>query len=165
MECKKVQDQLITEYLDKELGAAERSGIEQHLSGCAHCQEFFEAVQRSSLVPFKETGEMQPDGALWQKIQEKIEAERSRSGNWFGKLMDILVSRFPFPVPLMRTAFVTALILVVVVATQWPSGYVHPAYAYIEEQMTFMGELRAGNTDLLNGDLKDYDAIFEEIGA
>ena len=165
MECKKIQDRLITEYLDKELGAAEHSGIEEHLSGCAYCREFFEAVRKSAVLPFKTAGAMQPGSTVWQGIQEKIEAERSCSENWFGKLADALAPFLRMPQPVFRVAFASALILAVVVVTQWPSGYVHPAYAYIEEQMMFMGELRAGNTDLLNGDLKDYDAAFEEIGA
>lgn len=163
MECKKVQDRLLTDYLDKELGAGENSGIESHLSGCAHCREFLTAVQKSAVVPFKEAREMQPDSAVWQRIQERIEAERERSRGGFWKWIDILAARFPLPVPLMRTAFVTALILVAVVLAQWPSGHVDPAYAYVDEQMTFMAELGAGDADLMNGDLAEYDAVFEEI--
>lgn len=165
MECKKVQDRLITEYVDKELGSEENAAVEQHLTACADCREFFEGVQRSAVVPFKEAGEMQPDGAVWQRIQEKIEAERAHSAGGFWKLVDIFISRFPFPVPLMRAAFATALILGVVVLAQWPSSYADPVAGYISEQMTFMNGLKTGNTDLLNGDLKDYDMIFEEIGA
>lgn len=174
MECKKVQDRLLTEYLDKELGAEERSGIEEHLSGCAHCREFFEAVQKSAVVPFKTAGTLQPDSAVWQRIRAQLEAERERSHGGFWKLVDSLVSRLAIfarplwgilrPLPLMRAAFVTALILVVVALAQWPSGYVHPAYAYVEEQMTFMGELGSGNTDLMNGDLKEYDTALEVLG-
>jgi predicted anti-sigma-YlaC factor YlaD len=163
MECKKVRDRLIAEYADKELGSEENAEVERHLTACLDCREFFGAVQRSAVVPFKEAVEMQPDSAVWQRIQEKIEAERSRSEDGFWKLADIFVSRFLFPVPLMRASFVMALILVVVVLVQWPASYADPVYGYLSEQMTFMSGLKAGNTDLLNGDLKDYDAIFEEI--
>ncbi len=163
MECKKVQDRLITEYMDKELGAEENAEVERHLSACPDCLAFFGAVQKSAVVPFKGAGEMQPDGAVWQRIQEKIEAEQAHSGGGFWKLVDIFVSRFPFPVPVMRIAFATALILAVVVLANWPSSYADPAYGYISEQMTFMNELKAGNTDLLNGDLKGYVGVLEEI--
>ena len=165
MKCKKVQDRLITEYLDKELGADERSGIEQHLSGCAPCREFFAAVQRSAVAPFKEAGEIQPEAVVWQRIQEKVEAEQSRSENWFRKLADIFVPLLRMPQPVFRVAFATALILAVVVLAKGPASYVDPVYGYISEQMTFMGELGSGNTDLMNGDLKDYDAVFEQIVA
>jgi anti-sigma factor RsiW len=164
MECKKVRDRLITEYGDKELGAEENAEVEGHLAACLDCREFFEAVQKIAVTPFKASVEMQPDGIVWQRIREKIEAEGSRSGNWFGKLADALAPFLRMPQPVFRVAFATALILAVVVVAEWPSGYVHPAYAYVEEQMAFMGELGSGNTDLMNGDLKDYDAAFEEVG-
>ena len=163
MECKKVQDRLITEYVDKELSSDENAEVERHLTECPDCREFLGAVQRSSVVPFKEAGDMRPDNVVWQKIQEKIEAERARSENWFGKLADALIPLLRMPQPVFRTAFVTALILVVVVLAKWPSSYADPAYGYISEQMTFMSGLRAGNTDLMNGDLKNYDAVLEEI--
>ncbi|MFA5159064.1 MAG: anti-sigma factor [Candidatus Omnitrophota bacterium] len=161
MECKKVQDRLIAEYGDKELGLEENAEVERHLTACPDCRGFFEAVQRSAVIPFKEAGEMQPDSVVWQRIQEKIEAKQSRSVGGFWKLVDIFVSRFPFPVPLVRVAFVTALILVVVVLAKWPSSYADPVYNYMSEQMTFMGELGAGNTNLLNGDLKNYDFVLK----
>ena len=163
MECKKIQDRLIAEYADKELGPAENTEVEQHLGECPDCREFSGAVQRNAVTPFKEAGEMQPESIVWQRIQEKIEAERERSGNWFGKLAGALAPLLRMPQPVFRVAFVTALILVVVVLARWPSSYADPVYGYMSEQMTFMGELRAGNPDLLNGDLKDYDAVFEEI--
>jgi len=164
MECKKVQDRLITEYVDKELGPQENAEVERHLTSCLGCREFLGAVQRSAVAPFKEAGEMQPDSALWQKIQEKIEAEESRSVNWFGKLADTLAPLLRMPQPVFRVAFVTALILVVVVLAKWPSSYADPVYGYIAEQMTYMNGLKAGDTDLLNGDLKDYTGVLENVG-
>ncbi len=163
MECKKVQDRLITEYVDKELGSEENTAIERHLTTCSDCREFLGAVQRSSVVPFKESGEMQPESVVWQRIQEKIDAERSRSWNWFGSLADALGPLLRVPQPVFRVAFVTALILVVVVLAKWPSSYADPVYGYISEQMTFMSGLKAGNMDLLNGDVNDYSGGFEEI--
>ncbi len=165
MECKKVQDRLIAEYADKELEPEQNVAIEQHLAACPDCREFFEAVQRCAVAPFKGAGEMHPDDAVWQGIQEKIEAERAHSEGGFWKLVDVFVPRFPLPVPLMRVAFATALILGVVVLAKWPSSQSDPVYGYLSEQMTFMGELGSGNTDLMNGDLKDYEAVFEAMGA
>jgi anti-sigma factor RsiW len=165
MECKKVQDQLITEYADKELGPEESAEVQGHLAACLDCREFFEGIQKTVVAPFRGVGTLQPDRMVWQRIQEKIEVERSHAEGGFWKLVDIFVSRFPLPVPLVRVAFVTALILAVVVLAKWPSSYADPVYGYLSDQMTFMSGLKTGNADLLNGDLKDYDAVFEEIGA
>ena len=165
MECKKLQDRLITEYLDEELDSEENAEVERHLTACSDCRGFFKAVQGSAVTPFKEAGEMQPDSAVWQRIHEKIEAKQSRSANGFRKLADAFIPLLRMPQPVFRVALATALILVAVVFARWPSSYVDPVYGYLSEQMTFMGELGSGNPDLSNGDLKDYDAAFEEIEA
>ena len=165
MECKKVQDRLINEYVDKELCPEENDEVKGHLAACLDCREFFGEVQRSAVIPFKELVEMQPDGVVWQRIQETIETERSRSWNGWRQLADALVPLLRMPQPVFRVAFVMVLILGGVIFAKWPSSYADPVYGYISEQMAFMTELQAGNTDLSNGDLKDYDAAFEEIGA
>ena len=161
MECKKVQDRLMTEYLDKELPAEDRSGIEQHLAECAACREFLGTVQKTAVIPFKEAGEMQPDGIVWERIAAKLEGRRDLLGSGFGGWLDKIASWRPLPI--MRGAFVTALILVVVMVAKFPFTYTDPVYGYMSEQMAFMSELGTGNTDLLNGDLKEYDTVFEEI--
>lgn len=165
MECKKVRDRLITEYTDKELDPEGNAEIERHLNACPDCRGFWGAIQRNAVTPFKEVGDIQPENAVWQRIQEKIEMERAHAGGGFWKLVDALASRFPMPVPLVRAAFVTSLILGVVVLAKWPSSYADPVYGYLSEQMTFMSGLKTGDTDLLNGELSDYDIFFEEIGS
>jgi anti-sigma factor RsiW len=164
MECKKVQDRLLTEYADKELRPEENTEVDRHLAACLDCREFFGAVQRSAVIPFQGAGEMRPESAVWQRIQERVEEERARSLNGFGMLADALTPFFKMPQPVFRAAFVTALIALVVVLVKWPANYADPVYGYLSEQMTFMNGLKTGNTDLLNGDLKDYDVVFEEIG-
>ena len=165
MECKKVQDRLITEFADKELGPEENIEVERHLTACPDCREFFAAVQRSAVIPFKEAGIMQPEGVVWQRIQEKIEEERVRSRNGFWKLADALVPFLRMPQPIFRAAFATALIVMVVVLAKWPSSHADPIYGYLSEQMTFLGELGSGNPDLFTGDLQGYETVLEEIGA
>ena len=161
MECKNVQDKLLTDYLDQESSAAERVRIEGHLGGCAECRGFLQAVRKTSVEPFKDAGEMTPDRGVWDRIESRIEAEQVRSSGGFWKALDRLLARLPVPVPVTRVAFAGALVLLVVVLVKWPSSYADPVYNYMSEQMSFMGELGAGNTDLLNGDLKGYEAILE----
>ncbi len=164
MECKKAQDRLITGYVDHELGSREQAEVERHLKVCQDCRGFLAAVQKSSMASFKDGRELQPDGIVWERIRERIELGQAKSENWFGKLADFLEPFGRIYQPVFRVAFVTAMILVVVVMVQWPSGQVDPAYAYLSEQMTVMNGLQAGNTELLNGDLKDYTGVLDEIG-
>lgn len=163
MQCKKVQDELMTRYLDKELEGGKSAEVEQHLTACPNCREFFETVRETAVLPFQIAGEMQPEISVWQGIQERIEAGRSRSRSWFGRFTDVLVFFSSVPQPVFRTALVTALILVAVVATHWPFRSADPVYGYLAEQLTFMNELKAGNTDLMNGDLGDYESVFGKL--
>ena len=165
MECKKMQDRLMTEYMDKELDPSQNAEVERHLIACSDCREFFETVQKMAMLPFKEAEEMQPGDAVWQKIQERIEAERKHSWDWFGGLADSLAPFFRISAPAFRVAFATALVLVVVVVAKWPSSYADPVYGYISEQMTFMSGLKNGTADPLNGDFKDYDTVLDEMTA
>jgi hypothetical protein len=167
MDCKKMRDRLLAEYPDKELGSVENAEAGRHLTGCADCREFYSVLQKAAVAPFREAKEIQPDEVVWRRIQERIESEKQHAGGWFERLADHWVPLLRMPQPVFRAAFVTALILVTVVLTQWPSRYVaDPVYGYMAEQMAFMKELRAGNPDLLTGDPKDkeYETAFEEMG-
>jgi len=161
MECKKVQDRLLTGYGDKELDPKENTGVERHLNECRDCRGFFKAVQKSAVIPFKEAGQMQPESVVWQRIQEKIEAEQARSGPGFWERLDALIPFLKMPQPVFRAAFAAALILVCVVLAKWTSGSTDPVYGYISEQMTFMSDLGTGGADLWNEDLTE-DGIFAE---
>lgn len=162
MECKKVKDRLITEYADQELGPEENAEIERHLTACQDCREFFEAFQKSAVAPLKEAGTLEPDSAVWARIEEQILSERERSIGWFEKWADQLAPFLRPPQLVFRAAFIMTLVIGIVFLMSWPARYSDPAFAYIEEQATFLHELQTGDPDLLNNDLADYDAVLTE---
>ncbi len=162
MECKKVQEWLITDHLDGELTPAESSSVRQHVEGCAACREFWEAVRGTLEEPFKGISELQPDPIVWQKIRGMIATEGARSEGWIEKIGRALEPVLR-PLPAFRFAFVAAMVLMVVVLVKWPLSRVDPAYTYVQEQMSFMGELQSGDPDLLNGDPDVYETAFEDI--
>ena len=164
MECKKIQERLMTDYLDNELEPQQCIEIDRHLAACADCRELLETVRLTTVAPFKEAREVRTDPVVWQRIQEKIFAEKESSAGWMDPIRDFLRSVLIMPSPVFRAAFVTALILMIVVFAKWPSDYAHPAYTYIGEQMNFLGELRAGNTELLGGELNGYDLPLDSAG-
>lgn len=158
MECKRLRDWLLTDYYDKELRQDLREEVQRHLKRCPECRVFWEAVQKTG-EPFKEAHEMLPEGRVWMGISRRIEAEKERSvagARW----MDFLAPWLRLPQPVFRMAFVAAMILMIVVATQWPSRYADPVYSYMSEQMTVMGELQRGDPE--EGAWGDFD-VYEEI--
>ena len=135
MDCEKIRQWLITDYLDSELDQKRSVETEHHLKVCSACREFVEAVRKAAVTPFKNTERLCPDPAVWQRIQGQILAEKERSAGRFGNLADLLAPLQRVSLPVFRVAFATALIVTVVVVARWPSGYTDPAYAYIGEQM------------------------------
>lgn len=161
MECDKIKDWLMTDYLDGELGPAEKTNVESHLKGCARCRDLLEVVRKNTVLPFEGVNEMQPDPVVWRSLQEKILAEKKQRSRWSKQLKDFFAVFAKIPQPALRMAVVMALMLMVVVITQWPSPYSDPSLAYLEDQMTFLDELGSGNVDLFNGEFNSYDAALE----
>lgn len=161
MECKKIQEWLITDHLDGELGPEEGTAVRQHLKDCATCRDFMLAVQGTAGVPFQGLSELQPDPIVWRKVRGILEAEEARSGGWL-RNFDRTFRSLMQPLPAFRVVFAAAMVFAVIVLAKWPFNQVDPAYAYVEEQMTFVEDLRSGDPDVLNGDTAEYGLPFEE---
>lgn len=162
MECKKIQQWLLTDYLDHELDPGRSRELEEHLKVCQSCREFLGMVRKTVLMSLQKT-EIQPDPMVWQKITEKIRIEKEYSRGWFEKLLGQWLPVLRISQPAFRLAFVIGLVVVVVALTSWPMHYPNAAYTYLEEQMGFLNELQAGNLDLFNGDMTDYYAVIRQI--
>lgn len=69
-----VDDRTIHDYLDGELGAAERTSLEDHATGCARCAERLAdlAEVRTALGGLPRHG--RPASDLWEGIRQRMEA-------------------------------------------------------------------------------------------
>ena len=76
MNCKKIQNLLITDYLDGELkDMVLCSRIQQHITNCIHCRQFEQEIQ-TIRAPFTKTGHIEPPARVWDGICKKITAEQ-----------------------------------------------------------------------------------------
>lgn len=75
MDCKEVQDLLI-EYIDEPLYIKENLLIQEHLSICEECRQYFIDIQ-SSFNCMKEMGKLEPPLDLSGKIMEKLKGEQN----------------------------------------------------------------------------------------
>jgi len=73
MDCKKVRDLLI-EFIDEPLYISENSLMQEHLSACKECRQYFIDVQ-DSLKCINEMGKLEPPLWLSEKIMEKLKGE------------------------------------------------------------------------------------------
>lgn len=159
MDCKKVRDMLLTDYLDNELDSQRMVEVDRHLNGCSACREVLEAARA---VTLKGGRAFEPDPAVWQGIHERIGAAVNTQHGWLGKIGDALASLLTMPRLALGASFVTALVLFAVLFLKGPSVNGGAAYAYLEEQMTFMDGLRSGEGEVSSGDLNGYAVILED---
>ncbi len=75
MNCKKIQELLLTDYLDGELKTMILDSIKQHMDGCIHCRQFEQEIQRVRL-PFEKVRYIEPPTRVWEGVREKIIAEQ-----------------------------------------------------------------------------------------
>ena len=68
-------NQRLSEYLDDELGAADRSAVDAHLRECEHCradlQDLAAVIARARALP-----DTAPAGSFWPAIEARLETSR-----------------------------------------------------------------------------------------
>ncbi len=72
MKCEKVEELLLTGYMDGELPVQEKQALERHLAGCVSCREF---LRQSSAVKGAAAGKgyVQPPAEVWEAIRERLD--------------------------------------------------------------------------------------------
>ena len=128
--CIKIQELLMTDYLDGELEQGVLQSIQQHMDNCIHCKQFEQKMQEIR-VPFnkmKKVKHVEPPARVWANICEKITVEqRLQSGSlfehWLEWLREFLFIRKPvFPVfPVFATAAIAlAVVLFALIFIRMP---------------------------------------------
>jgi predicted anti-sigma-YlaC factor YlaD len=77
MNCQKIQELILTDYIDARLGDEQKSFIDKHLDQCHSCERFL-ANTRSLMAPLKEAPQLTVDPLLWSRIKQGIEEEQQQ---------------------------------------------------------------------------------------
>lgn len=83
MRCKRIQDLILTDFLDGEIEETERKKLLLHLTECVHCQEFLDIVKDSFEKPFRSVVKLEPEFLLWYKIRRLLEEEKMEKEKYF----------------------------------------------------------------------------------
>ncbi len=112
MNCKNIQDLLLTDYLDGQLEEEKKKTFDDHLNSCFDCREFALVAQNNIMQPFINAENLIPPDHIWEGIKKTIEEkpEPLRFGFWTSFWNSIKES-FLFP----RPAYALAGILVIFV--------------------------------------------------
>ncbi len=111
MECKEIQDLILTDYLDGQLVKNDNDFITEHLTTCSRCKEFFTNAQ-SITSPFENAQQFEPPPQLWDAIQTSIAQEKQGAQNSSG-IIQWLIDCFTMPKPAMALASVLSVLLLV----------------------------------------------------
>jgi len=152
MDCKKIQEIIMTDYIDAEASKTLREEIEAHLKTCEGCREFEQVLRERVSEPFRKSEEVKPPEEVWQRIKETIEEEQAEecAPSLLERLLDLMRNSLPARRPAF--AFSTA-ISVILIALFFSVGPFHKQQLvkdYIEEKAEFMVSLNRP----VNGDLE-----------
>jgi anti-sigma factor RsiW len=78
MNCKRIQEFLITDYIDGQMGDKQKSFINQHLAQCPACVGYLISIKKAAINPFVNASKDVPDQLLWAQIKQTIEEEQQQ---------------------------------------------------------------------------------------
>ena len=151
MNCKKVRELLLTDYLDKQTGLELRTEVEEHLKICPECRRLEDEIRRAIVLPFKDAKGPQAPHYLWLNIKERI-AERESSKrsllDWLREKLQV----FSFPAPALTFASTMVILLAVFGLIAKQNMDKNQISDYFSQQISFYSVLNNGSE---NGDNKE----------
>jgi anti-sigma factor RsiW len=162
MNCRKIQERIMTDYMDGEASAAIANQIKEHLAACAGCAAFEQRVRQKAVQPFKNVEPVQPPGEIWQRIQDAIkEEEPEYAPSFLERLFDFLRESFVVRRPAYALATAFTVILVTIVYLQSPFRQQMLVKDYLGNKSAFMVAMnKAPNGDL--DKVADFNTAIEE---
>jgi len=150
MNCKEIQELLITSYIDSEIDDRSRSEIGQHLKTCKECDQFEQILKQAAVTPFEGVTKEKVPEYIWHRLKGRIEREQavSQPVNLFDRLRTIL----PIRRPAFALAAATVAALLILVITKMPFNGQKTVNAYLDEQLEFFSYT-------MNGEENGYSSV------
>ncbi|MFH2138999.1 MAG: anti-sigma factor [Candidatus Omnitrophota bacterium] len=116
MNCKKIQDMIIADYLDGTADEKEKQNIQAHLSNCKHCQEFLKIAKKTVIEPFQNAQKEKAPEEAWANIKTMIlkEKQESQSNPVFDFLNNLKTIFNPQPAFAIASILSVCLIAIIV---------------------------------------------------
>jgi len=117
MNCEKIKELILTDYIDNEMNDEEKIGLNIHFARCRGCKEFFETVKNTVVKPFANAKKIEPSGFIWRRVKEAIIAKQQKKLDFAASILEKLKSVFYIPWPALAISTIMALVLIVVLMT------------------------------------------------
>ena len=158
MDCEKIQELILTDYLDGEMDGKERKSLEEHLARCSACKEFARVAKKSVFEPFLHLEKPEPPESVWWKIKESILAKEQAKTNQrmdFGERL-----KFSLSVPKSALTLATAMTLILLIGTLIQFKINNQFNT--SEQAEYLSQLTDVSTDLPANDEKEFGTLVEQ---
>ena len=162
MQCERIHEILLTDYVDGELSAEKSKEVEAHLSSCSQCREFLAELRLlTEKATFQRANESISQERVWQNIKGQIEEERAPAvvSNPFVGITSWLKDILRLPKPAFALFAVTAVVLIVTVQTKLINRQEIIQPALLETQEYFDEDLLVSQTadgDGYGTDIEEY---------
>jgi predicted anti-sigma-YlaC factor YlaD len=164
MKCDKVQELILTDYLDGQVNEELKVNIEKHLECCADCRVYELAARETVVTPFNRAEKLRPPEATWDKIRNQIKKEEQLEEitNPFANLIRGIKSVLYIPKPAFAVASVAIVLLVIVTVIKLPSDNQRIAKLSTEEQIECMDYLLGAFDEESTDDNNYFETSVEE---
>ena len=162
MDCERIKELLITDYLDGEATEALKKEIDSHLRACDMCKEFKVSLEKSAIEPFENAPSEIPPESLWYNIKSAIEKERAPK-TVIG-IIDILAERLRPRRAILALATAAVIMIMVTVSVLLPDNRQRIVNNYLQEQMESLHDLNGnGEGQLADTGYTGFDTSIEEF--
>ena len=112
MKCKKIQEAILTDYLDGQMNEKQKLLIDRHLAGCQGCENFLIYVRKNIVGLFTNMEKKIPSEIVWRRIKESLTAEELKRPSLIVGFFERLKGVFSIQKP--AAIFVTTLTFILV---------------------------------------------------
>ncbi|MFH1645527.1 MAG: zf-HC2 domain-containing protein [Candidatus Omnitrophota bacterium] len=142
MNCKRVRELILTDYLDNCMSDNVRIEFDAHLAECAECNLFAHKVKDEVSKPFSSVQKEVPPEKVWHNLKEVIVEEGKQPvSNPFVELLGKLARARFFPRPAFAFATAMAIMLILAVFVARPLHNQAILDNYINDQIGFLDSL------------------------
>ncbi|MFA5119356.1 MAG: anti-sigma factor [Candidatus Omnitrophota bacterium] len=162
MNCERIKEVLITDFMDNECPDALQEEVVAHLKACGDCRRFDELLRQKARQPFGAIKAVNPPEEIWQRIKGSIEgSQMPQSAPAWKRVFELLRRNFLRErVPVFGLATVMAAILVTFLAAQAPLSRKRLVKESLQEKSEYMLSLHHSLNQDMNGDA-DFESTIE----
>lgn len=158
MNCERIQDMILTDYLDGVLENNVRKELEAHLANCPQCLDFARTARKTAFESFEGASKAAPPAHVWARIEDRLQEEDAPSQVESPSWLENLKSVFSLP----RPALVLAAVLVLFVAAG-TMDQIKSRKALSRSSVEYIAALVESATDDAIDDNDDFGTDVEQV--